>query len=123
MPFEVTASGPDIPDGTYKAQLIRVESGIKSQYGNVRKWFFLVDVNGRGEELSALTSEDTSSQSKAGKWLAALLGRPLVVGETVEDPTGKTVLVDIVRNKKDFPSIGEMRPFSEPTQVEAGIPR
>lgn len=123
MPFTITQNGPNIPDGTYKAQLLRVEDGIPTAFGTARAWYFLVDVDGTGEELKQLTSENTGPSSKSYKWLTALLGREPQVGETLEDPTGKTVLADIERNKKGFPAIGEMRAIVEPTQVEAGIPR
>ena len=124
MPFTISAgSGPNIPEGTYKAQLIRVESGVPTSYGSARKWYFLVDVNGTGEELAQMTSEATGPSTKAFKWLSALLGQEPQVGTTIEDPTGKTVLVDIAPNQKGYPAIQDMRPFVEPAQVEAGLPR
>lgn len=124
MPFTIDPpKGSNIPDGTYKAQLISVESGIPSKYGKMRKWNFLVDVDGQGEDLAGLTSEATGPGTKAFAWLSALTGQTPQVGATIEDPTGKTVLLDIVANEKGYPQINEMRAFVEPAQVEAGIPR
>lgn len=122
MPFEITG-GSNVAPGTYKGQLIRVEAGIPTSFGNARKWYFLVDVNGSGEELTALTSENTGPQSKTYGWLTALLGRAPQAGETIEDPTGKTVLIQVEKNEKGFPKIVAVLPHVEPQQVEAGIPR
>jgi len=121
MPFEITA-GQVIDPGTYKAQLTRVEEN-QGQYGMYRKWHFLVDVNGTGEELSVITSGNTGPQSKSFAWLTALLGRVPQAGERIEDPTGKTVLVSVVTNKKGFSTIDSLMPIVEPVQQEAGIPR
>lgn len=122
MPFEITG-GSKIEPGTYKAQLTRVESGIPTSFGNARKWYFLADVNGEGEELTALTSENTGPQSKSYQWLTVLLGRAPSAGETIQDPTGKTVMVQVEKNDKGFPKIVALIPIVEPVQVEAGIPR
>lgn len=123
MPFTIDApKGPDIAPGTYKAQLLRVENGT-GQFGPQRKWFWLVDVNGTGEELSVLSSTNTSPGSKAYKWLAALLGRSPATGETIEDPTGKTVMLALSKNDKGYAKIDDVLPIVEPVQTEAGIPR
>jgi hypothetical protein len=124
MPFTIDPpKGSNIPDGTYKAQLISVESGIESKFGKMRKWHFLVDVNGTGEDLAGLTSEATGPGTKAYQWLTALLGEAPQVGKTVDEPFGKTVLIDVAANEKGYAQIQDMRPFVEPTQVEAGLPR
>lgn len=123
MPFTIDApKGANIPEGTYKSQLLKVETG-NGQFGPQRKWFWLVDVNGAGEELSVLSSMNTSPGSKAYKWLTALLGRAPVVGESFEDPTGKTVMLNIGPNDKGYPTIKDIIPIVEPVQTEAGIPR
>lgn len=123
MPFTIDPpKGANIPDGTYKAQLMNVNS-TTGQFGAQREWYFLVDVNGKGEELKAFTSANTSPSSKAFKWLSALLGRTPQTGETIEDPTGKTVMLVIAKNDKGYPAIVDVMPHVEPVQVEAGIPR
>lgn len=123
MPFTIEApKGPDIPAGTYKAQLLKVETG-QGQFGSQRKWFWLVNVDGKGEELSVLSSTNTSPSSKSYKWLTALLGKAPQVGETIEDPTGKTVMLNIGPNDKGYPTILDIIPIVEPVQTEAGIPR
>lgn len=127
MPFEITASGPDIPDGTYPADLLSVteESG---QFGKMRKWLFMVEYDGKNAEsgktpLTVYTSANTGTGSKSYKFLTGFAGRELKVGEQVDDPTGKRVLVQIVRNKKGFPTVDAVLPIVEPEQVVAGIPR
>lgn len=123
MPFTIDPpKGANIPDGTYKAQLMNVASS-EGQFGTQREWFWLVDVNGAGEELKAISSANTSPGSKAYKWLTALLGRAPVTGETIEDPTGKTVMLVIAKNQKGYPAIADVLPIVQPQQVEAGLPR
>jgi len=124
MPFTIgTGGAPNIPDGTYKAQLLRVEDGIPTKFGNSRKWYWLIDVAGTGEELSQLTSENTAPGTVSYRQLVALTGREPAVGETIEDPTGKTVLMDIKRKQNGWPGVEAVRPFVAPTEVEAGVPR
>lgn len=122
MPFEISG-GTSITPGTYKGQLMRVESGVPTSFGNARKWYWLVDVNGQGQELSVLTSENTGPQSKAYRWLTALLGREPQAGERIEDPTGKTVMLTVGTNAKGFATIEGVTAIVEPQQIEAGIPR
>lgn len=123
MPFTIDPpKGANIPDGTYKAQLLSVGSS-NGQFGVQREWFWLVDVNNVGEELKAFSSGNTSPGSKAYKWLTALLGRAPQTGETIEDPTGKTVMLEIAKNEKGYPAIQAVLPIVEPVQTEAGIPR
>lgn len=124
MPFTITAgSGVNIPDGTYKAQLTGVQDGIPTQYGTARRWSWLLDVNGTGQELNQMTSENNGPQSVSFKQLEALIGRKPVAGETIEDPTGKTVLLTIKQGDNGWPKVASVAAFVSPTEVEAGIPR
>ena len=127
MPFEITASGPDIPDGTYPATLESVteESG---QFGLMRKWLFLVEYDGKNAQggitpLTVYTSANTGTGSKSYAFLVGLTGKELTVGERIEDPTGTKALVQIVRNKKGFPTVDAVLPIVEPQQVLPGVPR
>lgn len=122
MPFTI-GGGSNIAPGTYKGQLTRVESGIPTAFGTARKWYFLLDVDGKGEELSAMTSENTGPQSKAFRWLKALTGRVPQAGEVIDDPVGKTVMIEVTHNDKGFATVGDLIPIVEPVQTEAGIPR
>ena len=124
MPFTITAgSGVQIPDGTYKAQLTGVQDGIPTQYGTARRWSWLLDVNGEGKELNQMTSENNGPQSVSFKQLEALIGRKPVAGETIEDPTGKTVLLEIKQGANGWPKVVAVLPYQQPLEMEPGIPR
>jgi len=122
MPFEIEASGPDIPDGTYPAVL---ESVIEDtgQFGKFRKWTWLVEAGDKIEALTTYSSAKTGTQTKSYRFLEGLLGKSPQVGERFEDPTGTRVLVQIVRNKKGFPDVDAVLPYTEPQQVMPGVPR
>jgi len=122
MPFEITQSGPDIKDGTYPAVLesVKEDSG---QYGKFRKWTWLIEHENKIEPLTCYTSALTSTGSKSYRWLTGLLGKEPQVGERYEDPTGTRVLVSVIRNKNNFPTVDEVTPFTEPQQVMPGVPR
>lgn len=123
MPFTITGGNNNVPPGTYKAQLVGVQDGIPTQYGTARRWTWLIDVNGKGEELNDLTSENNGPRTESFKRLEVLIGRKPVAGETIEDPTGKTVLLVITEKENGWPKVAEVLPFVEPAQLEAGIPR
>lgn len=121
MPFEIPTPTA-IEPGTYKAQLEKVETD-EGNFGKYRKWFWIVEVDGKLESLSVLTSAHTGPNSKSYAWLTALLGRAPQAGETIEDPTGKTVLLAISKNDKGFNKVDAVMPIVEPTEVSPGIPR
>lgn len=122
MPFEIEASGPDIPDGTYPAVLESVIQD-KGQFGDFRKWTWLVEKDGQVIPLTCYTSAKTGPQTDSYRLLTGLIGKQPQIGERYEDPTGTRVLVTIVRNKKGFPKVESTQPFSEPQQVLPGVPR
>lgn len=122
MPFEIEASGPDIDDGTYPAVLESVTED-SGQFGKFRKWTFLVELTDKIEPLTVYTSAKTGLQTKSYAFLSGLLGKSPQVGERYEDPTGTRVLVQIVRNKKGFPTVDAVLPYTEPQQVMPGVPR
>lgn len=121
MPFEIP-SHTTIEPGTYKAQLERVDTD-EGSFGTYRKWYWLVEADGKLESLSALTSAHTGPRSRSYQWLTALLGRAPQAGEKLEDPTGKTVLVTVGKNDKGFNTVEAVLPLVDPTQVKEGIPR
>lgn len=123
MPFEISAPKVEVPAGTYKGQLLRVEPEETGQYGPQRKWFFLVDVNGEGKEHMEYTSTNVSPKSKAYMFLKGFLGRDLQAGEKIEEPTGKTAMLVFVEKKNGYTGIDAIIPIVEPVQTEAGIPR
>ena len=122
MPFEIP-TGVDIPPGNYTATLEKVEELTGGQFGNYRKWHWLVQVDDKIESIADLTSANTGPQSRSYKRLEALLGRAPQAGEKLEDPTGSRVVLQIVKNAKGFPAIESIVPFVEPQQVLPGTPR
>ena len=122
MPFEIEASGPDIDDGTYPAILESVTED-SGQFGKFRKWTWLVEKSDTIVPLTVYTSAKTGTQTKSYAFLAGLLGKEPQIGERYEDPTGTRVLVTIVRNKKGFPTVDSVSPYTEPQQVMPGVPR
>lgn len=122
MPFDIPNT-VDIPEGSYTATLERVEEA-EGNFGKYRKWHFLIDVNGKLESLSSLTSANTGPKSKSYIWLTALMGGVAPqAGQTIEDPTGSRVIVRIAKNDKGFSNVVELLPFVEPAQVVPGLPR
>lgn len=127
MPFEIAKA--KIAPGQYKGQLLRVESDPGGKFGPQRKWFFAVEVpaeDGSGTEIQEhmeFTSTNTGPGSKVYAFLKGLLGRELQAGEVIEEPTGKTVLLNFVQKPNGYSGIDSIVPIVEPVQTEAGIPR
>lgn len=124
MPFTIS-EGINIPDGQYLATLESVEVTNEGGFDGkgFRTWNWLVDVGGELTPLSAVTSHNTGPKSKAYKWLSALLRRPLLAGEQLDDPIGARVTITIGRNEKGYASITGMAPFNAAETVMDGVPR
>jgi hypothetical protein len=131
MPFEIEAGGVDIPDGTYKATLEKVEvtqGTFNGKAGDIRIWHFLADVAGELTPISSTSSMGTGPKTKAFAWLTALNGAAPQIGTTVEDPIGKMVLLTVGHtdhqgNPTQFPKIKQLTQYVEPAQAVAGVPR
>lgn len=127
MPFTIS-EGINIPDGQYLATLESVEVENTGGFDGTgfRTWNWLVDVNGEMTPLSAVTSHNTGPKSKAYAWLTALLRRPLLAGEQLDDPVGQRVMITIGRNAKGYASITGVAAFGDEGNAIAenlGIPR
>lgn len=122
MPFTV-AEAANIPNGTYPATLEKVSDGGTGQFGAMRKWHWLVEVDGRIESVSSLSSANTGPNSKSYTILKALLNRDLVAGESIEDPTGSRILIRFEKNEKGYPTAKDFMPYVEPQQTLPGVPR
>lgn len=125
MTFEIQEGGPDIEPGTYKAQLQRTEikSGGRFGDGRFRVWHWIVDVKGEAIEVEDSTSLSTDPRSNTYQRLTALLGRVPQVGEKLEDPTGKTVVLTMSKKENGFPKIDAVGAFVDPQQTVEGLPR
>lgn len=125
MTFEIPTT-IDIPDGSYTATLGEVKAD-KGQFGDFRKWDWLVEVTIEGKveivPLTQLTSANTGPQSKSYQQLTALLGTAPKAGEKIEAPTGKRAVLTIGHNEKGFPTVLNVGPYVDPQETLPGIPR
>ena len=98
MPIEVAAYTPSVSPGPHQATCtdVLVKAAKSDPTNEFRVWTFTLD---DGRTTSGSSSLSTSPKSKGGKWLAALLGRVPVAGESVE-PIGRrcTIIVELDDN-------------------------
>jgi len=79
MPFTIQGPQLEIADGTYPAVLESVTtepSKTPTIPGDVRRWSFLVEHDGKVEPMDALSSTGTGPKTKSYAWLTALIQRP-----------------------------------------------
>lgn len=111
----------DIPPGTYPGKLSAVAVKTSVAWGDFRAWDFLLD---EGHVVGGGSSMSTSSKSKAGRWIAALLGRKPDKGENVTALViGKPCLV-VVGMKDEWPTVLDvLPPLASPTTAPtAAVP-
>src|SRR5262245_35676166 len=119
MPFNV----PDtIADGTYRATLQSVTEE-PGQFGTMRKWHWLLDVEGKLVPYTQFTPATTGPGTTSYKQLTVLLGRAPQSGETIEDPTGVTVLLTVKANEKGTPKVDNLAPYVAPQTTVDNVPR
>jgi hypothetical protein len=126
VPFTIQGPQLEIADGTYPAVLESVTtepSKTPTIPGDVRRWTFLIEHDGKVEPMDALSSTGTGPKTKSYAWLTALIGREPKAGETIEDPTGARCLLQITHNEKGFPKVSNVMPYAEPQQTIEGLPR
>ncbi|BCW94682.1 MAG: hypothetical protein WHS44_09890 [Fimbriimonadales bacterium] len=101
MAITITATeNAPIPTGEYRVELTAIELA-DGQYGQQLRWTFAV--LDYGKTLIAYSSVAPSLKSKAMRWAAALLGRAIKPGESVnfDALVGKTAIATVVRKRKD----------------------
>ena len=105
MPIHIEKTTSDITLGTHPAKVksvgVRDSAEDDSQF---RVWDFeLAD----GKVVGATSSMATSQKSKAGKWIAAIIGR---VPEADEDITveGMDCIVEVAENKNGWPTVANV---------------
>ena len=83
----------NVAAGTHPAVLTKLATKQSPKFGSdFRVWTFqLAD----GSEVEGTSSMYTNPKSKPGRWMAALLGRPLVEGESV-NLIGRACLVSVI---------------------------
>jgi hypothetical protein len=108
----------DIPPGTYPGALTGTTVRHSDKFdSDFRVWTFQLD---SGSVVEGSSSMHTSSRSKGGRWIAALLGR---VPEKGEKPTliGCRALVSVILGDDGWPKVGEV--IAEPRQSAQDAPR
>lgn len=96
----------DIPEGTYPATVKSIEIKYSEKFdGEFRAWDF--ELAG-GSVVGGASSTSTSSKSKGGKWIAAILGRKPEKGEKVE-LVGRPCLVHVY-DKDGWPAVDAVLP-------------
>jgi hypothetical protein len=130
VPFKIDKGAPDIPPGNYKAQLAgtQIKSGGKFKSpdnpdGEYRIWDWLVEKDGELVPFSDTTSIGTTPKTVTFARLTALLGRTPEVGEEIEDPTGKTIVLQIGKKENGWPKVDSVGPYVDPQQTLPGVPR
>lgn len=100
-PIHITRYTPNVEPGTYPAVVTACGTRTaKDGGGEFRTWEFTL-ADGSGRTVSATSSMQTSPKSKAGKWIAALLGRTPDVDEDIE-VIGLPCLVNVYLNDDGF---------------------
>lgn len=117
MTDEIVIGGDsaDIPPGTYEAKLIQTETRTSVEWGDFRTWDFEL-VN--GSTVGGGSSMSTNKKSKAGRWIAALLGRQPEPGENVTAAIGGAAcLVVVGLDKNDWPKVTDVLPPLAPAST------
>ncbi len=105
---------PSIEAGTYEATVTDIQTRESKKDGNPYRWWEFTTDDGR--TISAISSMMVGPKSKAGQWIAALIGRvpemnedielvglPCLVGVTVDDQGFSQVSTLLGRSKKVSP--------------------
>lgn len=101
MSIEITAYIPSVQPGSYNAVCTSCTTrAAKDGSGDFRVWEFTL-ADGSGRTIGASSSLQTSPKSKAGKWIAAMLGRPPQIGENVE-VVGLPCIIGVELNPDGF---------------------
>ena len=95
----------DIPEGTYPATVKSIETKESTAFGEFRAWDFQLE---NGSVVGGASSMATSSKSKGGRWIRALLGRKPEKGESV-NLIGRPCLV-VVAEKEGWPNVTDVLP-------------
>ena len=100
MPIEIKYT-PALEAGTYEARVTAVEERVNKDGQPYRWWQFTTEDGGT---VSAISSMNVGPRSKAGQWIAALIGRQPAQGESVE-VIGAPCLIGVAVNEDGFSEI------------------
>jgi hypothetical protein len=106
-PITITRYVPSVAAGSYPARVTGCETrAAKDGSGEFRVWEFTLD-DGTGRTVGATSSMQTSPKSKAGRWIAAMLGRTPDVEEDVE-VIGLPVTIGVILNDDGFERVDQV---------------
>jgi hypothetical protein len=100
MKLVVKAGG--VPPGSYVARFLGAEPR-ESQFGPGLLWQFEVASGQQaGAKATGMTGSEPTAQNKCGRFLAAITGKPLSVGESVDLTAfvGRPYLIVVEKNDK-----------------------
>lgn len=117
---------PALPEDWYPAQLLTISKPMPGQFGPNREWQWRIPTNLEPTGWFALkirTPDNVGPETNAGQWTAALLGvdphtKPKV---KLGDLFGRWCHVYLVKNKKGYNKINEVRAGGPPPEVAAAI--
>lgn len=84
MEFVIQESGGDgVPPGTYKASFSDFNAELETSNGKAIRWAFKTD---DGRTVSGISDRESppTTKNKTGRWLAAISGKPLAAGTSVD---------------------------------------
>ena len=114
MTFEVTEHIPEVPAGTYPAVITDIQvKASKADGSEFRVWTFTL-ADGSGRTITGASSMQSTPKSKAGKWVAAIIGRVPTVGEKIE-LVGRHCVISVEINDDGYEKVtGVMAPITAP---------
>lgn len=82
MLLTIQSSNDGVPAGKYEAKFVEL-SEIETSKGKAWRWAFVTD---NGQTISGLSDRESGPtvKNKTGRWLAALSGKPLQNGVSVD---------------------------------------
>ncbi len=120
MTFEITEYIPSVMPDVYDAILTAVETiPPKGQNTEYRRWQFTL-ADGSGRTVPGSSSMQTTPGSKAGKWIAALIGRTPAVGEKL-DILGKPCKVVVELNENGYEKVALVLPRQAAAPTRAPV--
>ena len=127
MPFRNTVSeAPDLPAGRYYGRIVELEERYSELYEkDFIIWHCEVFSAGELVKVTGTSSTAWSPKSVAFGWASAVMGQrldPRAAAPAYETFAGRRVVVRVGPNKRDWPSVLELEPFTGSTDGLMGFP-
>ena len=114
MTFEVTEHIPEVPAGLHPAVITDIQTKVSKQdQSEFRVWTFTL-ADGSGRTITGASSMQSTPKSKAGKWVAAIIGRTPAVGEKIE-LIGRHCTLSVIINDDGYEKVeAVLAPMTQP---------